>query len=504
MRHQRGAAGLLFSAVALFADSAAPFRPRIPRTWDDAEIKHTEVPLAHAEYSPRHISADFYYRMPVRPIYRSYPVYHPDREPKGYVEWLRKCEPATVWNLSKLKTRDDWIRAGELVFSAPIAYGSIGVRGGEEDLYVRDRSWYESVQPPLSSDGVLPFYRYVIREKGKIEIGVLSCSMCHTRVLPDGSIIKGAQGNFPFDAAFAQDLLAGSETEELNRKLLNLLYAKPWLKPEHYSQLQHENRVGMAARLMGRPPGVLTRHRLSPDSPVQIPDLIGVEHRKYLDHTGLQRHRGIGDMMRYAALNQGADDLADFGGFVPLAVFLGSAEPKPEHGARYSDEQLFALALYIYSLRPPANPSRPNDETRRGAQVFAREGCGRCHTPPVYTNNKLVPAPGFKVPENHKLADDILPVPVGTDGDVTLNTRRGTGYYIVPSLKGVWYRGPFEHSGSVATLEDWFDSGRLRVDYVRTGWKSPSRTKGAVQGHEFGLDLPADDKRALIAFLKTL
>ncbi len=34
---------------------------------------------------------------------------------------------------------------------------------------------------------------------------------------------------------------------------------------------------------------------------------------------------------------------------------------------------------------------------------------------------------------------------VGTDPFLALKTRRGTGYYKVPSLKGVWYRGPFEH-----------------------------------------------------------
>jgi cytochrome c peroxidase len=46
---------------------------------------------------------------------------------------------------------------------------------------------------------------------------------------------------------------------------------------------------------------------------------------------------------------------------------------------------------------------------------------------------------------------------IGTDPRSALTTRRGTGYYKVPSLKGVWYRGPFEHNGSIATLEDWFD-----------------------------------------------
>jgi hypothetical protein len=50
---------------------------------------------------------------------------------------------------------------------------------------------------------------------------------------------------------------------------------------------------------------VLARHRSSPFYPVQVPDLIGVQDRRYLDRTGLQQHRSIVDLMRYAALNQG-------------------------------------------------------------------------------------------------------------------------------------------------------------------------------------------------------
>ena len=74
----------------------------------------------------------------------------------------------------------------------------------------------------------------------------------------------------------------------------------------------------------------------------------------------------------------------------------------------------------------------------------------------------------------------------------------------MPSLRGVWYRGPFEHSGSVATLEDWFDPSRLRSDYVPTGWKGYGVKNRAVKGHEFGLWLKPEDKAALIAFLRSL
>lgn len=74
----------------------------------------------------------------------------------------------------------------------------------------------------------------------------------------------------------------------------------------------------------------------------------------------------------------------------------------------------------------------------------------------------------------------------------------------MPSLKGLWYRGPFEHNGSVATLEDWFDPRRHEDDYEPTGFQRFGRARQAVPGHNSGLELSAKDKRALIAFLKTL
>ena len=93
---------------------------------------------------------------------------------------------------------------------------------------------------------------------------------------------------------------------------------------------------------------------------------------------------------------------------------------------------------------------------------------------------------------------------MGTDPALAMQTRRGTGYYKVPSLRGVWYREYFPHSGSCKTLEDWFDPARLRDDYVPTGARPYGVKTQAVKGHEFGLKLSAGDKKALIAFLKTL
>jgi hypothetical protein len=39
---------------------------------------------------------------------------------------------------------------------------------------------------------------------------------------------------------------------------------------------------------------------------------------------------------------------------------------------------------------------------------------------------------------------------------------------------------------------------------VPTGWKPDDRPTYAVKGHRYGLNLSDEDRRALIAFLKTL
>jgi hypothetical protein len=170
---------------------------------------------------------------------------------------------------------------------------------------------------------------------------------------------------------------------------------------------------------------------------------------------------------------------------------------------RYS-ERAYALALYIYSLKPPPNPQGMDSTATRGQNIFEREGCPVCHTPPLYTNNKLTLAGDFQPPADHRVKYNILDIRVGTDPRSSMLPMRGTGYYKVPSLKGVWYRGPLEHNGSVATLEDWFDAQRLRPDYVPTGFVGYGVKTRPVKGHELGLTLSPEEKSALIAFLKTL
>ncbi len=86
-----GAAVLVRSGDA--QGTVAGWKPEIPKTWQDDEIAALELPLAHNASSPKHISADYYYQIPIRPIYKSYPIYAPGKEPAGYLERLKRMEP---------------------------------------------------------------------------------------------------------------------------------------------------------------------------------------------------------------------------------------------------------------------------------------------------------------------------------------------------------------------------------------------------------------------------
>ena len=84
--------------VSLQREGMVSAAPEIPKTWDDEAMAALEAPLANPVGSPKHVSADYYYRIPARPIYKSYPVYAPGHEAPGYLEWLNRQEPVVVWD----------------------------------------------------------------------------------------------------------------------------------------------------------------------------------------------------------------------------------------------------------------------------------------------------------------------------------------------------------------------------------------------------------------------
>ena len=208
--------------------------PEVPRVWDARELASFELPLVQADRSARHATPDDYYRMAVRPIYKSYPIYAPGREPAGYMDWLAQQEPALAFDGKAIASDADWTVAGETVFDAPIGYGATF-----KVASLRDPAWYVRNQVPVTGDGVMPFSRYVIRKKGVVEAGSGSCVMCHARVMGDGTLLKGAQGNFPADRIVADNLRQQAAAAKDPAELLDgvrlgqrTFFSMPWLTPD--------------------------------------------------------------------------------------------------------------------------------------------------------------------------------------------------------------------------------------------------------------------------------
>src|SRR5687768_5300612 len=119
------------------------------------------LPPARQEGHLVYVSAEYFYAMRGLQIYKTYPVYRPDREPRGYLAALREREPVIAFDPSTFTTEADWIRAGQVVFNAPTAFESID--------NVRNPEWYARLHVPVTKEGIVPGYYYVVRKKGKVE-----------------------------------------------------------------------------------------------------------------------------------------------------------------------------------------------------------------------------------------------------------------------------------------------------------------------------------------------
>ncbi len=474
----------------------------VPKIWDSKQLATWATPVAGINTTANFYSEEEYYAAPVDNV-RTYPVYAPDKEPKGYREWMLKQGQQRLIEPEKLKTERDWIEAGRAVFAGldfPVT------RTGDPRImkFLSDADAVRKGGDAITKDGILPSLRWSVGSDGKLKVALADCSGCHSRLMADGSVLLGAQGNLAF-AFESVGVVVEGFNKDLERKGMSLnqaeygAYGMPWLKDDI-----HEGFKTMKPEEIGQvdgipQPGTFSRFNGSPYYITKIPDLIGLKDRRYIDHTGTHINRGPEDVARYAVLVSVADD-----GSIGQYKFFDEKQRKLDR--RYSDEAMYAIGKFVYSLEPPPNPNKLDAVAERGEKVFKQEGCAMCHTPPLYTNNMLIPVSGFTPPKDDHvtLRLHIMRFPVGTDPSLALKTRKGTGYYKVPSLKGLWYRSLIEHSGSIATLEEWFDRRRLKEDYVPSGWKAPGKRTRAVPGHEFGMDLAAEDKRALIAFLRTL
>ncbi|HEV8392748.1 MAG TPA: di-heme oxidoredictase family protein [Vicinamibacterales bacterium] len=508
--------GVLATAVLSAAVPAVPLgqaassSTRVPRVWYEAALAEWATPLAGLNVRPTHISTAGYYSLSVENL-RTYPVYFPGREPEGYWEMLQRVGPKPLIEPAAITTDAAWVDAGRRVFDE---LDDLQLRTFDPKFVTAARSpdTYRG-RAPLP-DGTVSDLRWVPTKDG-VALSVPNCRNCHLQYLPDGTRVPGAP-------TFARQTPGAGGRSGLNRAMQtanryvtggapfqmaageplgNWLYQAsgvPWRPDDVNARVKAVSDAeynALISAVVGG--GGVPRWNGSLYHPAKIPDLIGIRDRKYIDHTATHLHRNAGDFMRYAALVSFAET-SDFGSYHMLAA--GTRRPQ----RRVPDDALYALAMYVYSLQPPPNPNSMDERARAGQKIFAREGCVQCHTPPLYTSNKVTLAQGFAAPGSPPAGLDVLPITVGTDPGLALDTRKGTGFYKVPSLRGVWYRGHYLHDGAAASLEEMFDPDRVKDTHVAGGWKLPSETSHPIKGHPFGLLLDPSERAQLLAFLRTL
>jgi cytochrome c peroxidase len=142
---------------------------------------------------------------------------------------------------------------------------------------------------------------------------------------------------------------------------------------------------------------------------------------------------------------------------------------------------------------PNQNPGQVNfanfnPQENQGKQLFfGVAGCARCHGTETFT------APGAR---NNGL--DLVFTDNGV-GEATGNTALN-GLFKTPSLRGIELSAPYMHDGRFTTLEE-------VVEHYSTGVKNHPNLSIELRtpnGAPRNLNLNAEDKAALVAFLKTL
>lgn len=199
-----------------------------------------------------------------------------------------------------------------------------------------------------------------------------------------------------------------------------------------------------------------------------------------------------------------------------------------------------AVIGFLKEYRPAPFPGAIDPvSARAGAAVYARQ-CAACHGDYRVEGRRarLTRYPNWvgqvgTDPLRATAFDRALVAAVGRSAYAgRISVKRGPGY-AAPPLTGLWASAPYLHNGSVPTLAAllWpatrpsrFQVGGHALDFDKVGlrltesgayptgyrpfaqpvWldvRGPGRRNG---GHLFGADLPNDDKRALIEFLKQL
>ncbi|MEX2229764.1 MAG: cytochrome c [Dehalococcoidia bacterium] len=205
-------------------------------------------------------------------------------------------------------------------------------------------------------------------------------------------------------------------------------------------------------------------------------------------------------------------------------------------GAGASESSLDLAAVerikrWIETLPPPAFPADKIDQALVAAGKQVYDGaCAACHALDGALVGQVDPIAVLGTDDSRlRSFDDAIAASMNTLGEGrpwAFSHFRSTDGYANAPLDGIWLRAPYLHNGSVPYLSDLLEPASERpqafcrgsdvYDYARVGfvadaaqaqctefWFDTSLVGNGNAGHEYGTDLTAEQKRALLEYLKT-
>lgn len=381
------------------------------------------------------------------------------------------------------------------------------------------------------ADGILFRFNVVTASNG-VKVVVPTCLACHAEHL-NGELIVGLGSN-TYD--YTTNQATQFQTADLAVKFLYGENSPEWAA--YYPASRAYQAIGAYVLTKTRGPNpadkifaALSAHRNSADliwldapqfdiplevAPTDVPAWWLMKKKNALYYNGL----GKGDFGRLSTASG-------------MLTVLDSAE------ARKIDNRFPDLMAWIRTIEPPVYPY-PIDQTlaSAGKTVFEKN-CSKCHG--TYGNEDTYP--NLLVHLDTIGTDPMLSQAYQTYPEHP-NWYNGSWYaqnphkaqllphhgYVAPPLDGIWATAPYLHNASVPTLEDLLDSPQRPVywkrvfenteanyDKIKVGWKYTVETsKTDVDtydttlpgygngGHRFGDKLTAEERRAVVEYLKTL
>ena len=203
------------------------------------------------------------------------------------------------------------------------------------------------------------------------------------------------------------------------------------------------------------------------------------------------------------------------------------------------------VRAYLLAIKPPVWPFAVNRTMADNGKFVFDRACSRCHG--TYDETGADTYPNLVVSTVEVGTDNTLAKGAGQFADIYINWFNSSFFgelsflapapgYIAPPLDGIWATAPYLHNGSVPTLRALLDSSRRAKFFTRSydtddydreavGWRTidlpsgqfdpPSGVRAsniydttvtgyANHGHTYGDSLTADERDAVIEYLKTL